>query len=69
MNIDAKPISEISRRAAEILFQSMGVVDTLRFFNQFSTGHGDYTKDREQWLDCFALDEAISRIKEARESR
>ena len=67
MNIEAKPISEISRRAAEILFQKMGVVDTLRFLNQFSTGQGDYTKEREEWLGRLTLDEAISGIKAAKE--
>ncbi|MFZ2447833.1 MAG: hypothetical protein WAW37_15870 [Syntrophobacteraceae bacterium] len=67
MNIEAKPISEISRRATEILFQRMGVVDTLRFLNQFSTGQGDYTKEREQWLSGITLDEAIVRLKAAKE--
>ncbi len=66
MNIEAKSISEINRRATEILFESMGVVSTLRFLNQFSTGQGDYTKEREEWLGCLTLDEAISRMKAAK---
>jgi hypothetical protein len=41
----------------------MGVVETIRFLNQFSTGQGDYTQDREKWLDKISMDEAITQIK------
>ena len=40
----------------------MGVVDTMRFLNQFSVGRGDYTKERKNWLDEMNLDNAISQI-------
>jgi hypothetical protein len=63
MNTQAKPVSEISRRATHILFKEMGVVDTIRFFNQFSVGQGDYTKERDNWLDDISMDDAIARIK------
>ncbi len=66
MNIETRPISEISHRATRILFEKMGVVDTIRFLNQFSIGQGDYTKDREAWLDDITLDDAISQIKAER---
>lgn len=46
------------------LFEKMGVVDTIRFLNQFSIGQGDYTKDRERWLGDISLDDAISQIKD-----
>jgi len=38
----------------------MGVVDTIRFLNQFSIGHGDYTKEREKWLGDISMDDAIN---------
>ena len=63
MNIETRPISEINRRATHILFKKMGLVDTIRFLNQFSIGRGDYTKERENWLDKITLDDAISQIK------
>jgi len=68
MNMQARPLSEISRRATHILFKEMGVVDTIRFFNQFSMGQGDYTKERENWMGDISLDEAISQIKSHREN-
>jgi hypothetical protein len=63
MNIETKPIAEVSRRATHILFREMGVVDTIRFLNQFSTGQGDYTKERKKWLGSVTLDDALSEIK------
>ena len=63
MNTQTKPVSEISRRATHILFKEMGVVDTIRFLNQFSVGRGDYTKERNTWLDDISMDDAIARIK------
>lgn len=66
MNIETRSISEISRQATRILFEKMGVVDTIRFLNQFSIGQGDYTKEREKWLGNISLDDAISQIKAER---
>lgn len=63
MNTETRPISEISRRATRILVEEMGVVDTIRFLNQFSLGQGDYTKEREKWLGDLSLDDVISQIK------
>ena len=67
MNMEARPISEISRRATHILFKEMGVVDTIRFLNQFSMGQGDYTREREKWLGDISLDDAISLIRARRD--
>jgi len=64
MNTETKPISEISRRATNVLFKELGVVDTIRFLNQFSVGQGDYTKEREEWLGNLSIDDAISQIKD-----
>lgn len=63
MKTTTRPISEINRQATHILFKEMGVVETIRFLNQFSVGQGDYTKDRGKWLDKISMDEAIAQIK------
>ncbi len=44
----------------------MGVVDTIRFINQFTTGYGDYTKEREKLFGDLSLKEIVSEIKNAR---
>jgi len=66
MNIETRTISEISRRATHILFREMGIVETIRFLNQFSVGRGDYTKEREKWLGNISLDDALSQIKDGK---
>ena len=63
MNTQTKPVSEINRRATHILFKEMGVVDTIRFLNQFSVGQGNYTKDRDNWLGDISMNDAIAHIK------
>ena len=45
MNFQAKPLSEITRYAIDLLSKEMGIVDTVRFLNQFTTGYGDYTEE------------------------
>ena len=67
MNTGAKPLAEINDRAIQILYKHMGVVDTIRFLNQFTMGHGDYTKERREWLDGLSLDDAVAAIKSQRE--
>ena len=63
MNTEIRSLSEISHRATQILFKEMGVVDTIRFLNQFSIGQGDYTTEREKWLGDISMDDAITQIK------
>ncbi|MBU1180947.1 MAG: hypothetical protein KKF00_02035 [Proteobacteria bacterium] len=70
MNTETRPIYEISRRATNILFREMGIVETIRFFNQFSIGRGDYTKDREKWIGDVSLDDALkSRSKKGAQGK
>lgn len=66
MNLNIHSITEINQKATHILFQEMGVVDTLRFLSQFTTGSGDYTKEREKWLGNLTLDDILSDIKKNR---
>jgi hypothetical protein len=47
----------------EILIRERGVVDAHRFLSQFRFGVGDYTKEREQWLDDLSLEQIVSEIK------
>ncbi|MEA3241152.1 MAG: hypothetical protein U9P37_06235 [Pseudomonadota bacterium] len=63
MNTQTRPVSEINRQAAHILFKEMGVVDTIRFLNQFSVGQGDYTKERDTWLNDISMNDVITQIK------
>ncbi|WP_295399371.1 hypothetical protein [uncultured Thiocystis sp.] len=45
------PISEINQRAKDVWLKEIGVVDTIRFLNQFrvgnGNGNGNYTAERD----------------------
>jgi hypothetical protein len=63
MAIEARPLVEITKEAFKVLNKEMGIVDTVRFINQFTTGYGDYTQDREQLFKDMTLDDIISAVK------
>jgi len=63
MTVETKPLVELTSRAIELLSRELGAADTLRFLNQFTTGYGDYTAERESLLGPMTLDEIISQIK------
>ena len=63
MNGQGKPLSEITRNAIDLLCKEMGIVDTLRFLNQFTTGYGNYTDERETLFKDMTLDDILAAIK------
>jgi hypothetical protein len=63
MNVQVKPLSEITRHAIDLLSKEMGIVDTVRFLNQFTTGYGDYTTERESLFKDLTLDEIVASMK------
>lgn len=64
MNVQAKPLSEITRYAIDLLSKEIGIVDTVRFLNQFTTGYGNYTEDRQDLFKDLTLDEILAAVKE-----
>ena len=63
MNVQAKPLSEITRQAIDLLSKEMGIVDTVRFLNQFTTGYGNYIEEREDLFKDLTLDEILATTK------
>lgn len=66
MKTATKPLNEITQEATRLLYKELGIVNTIRFLNQFTTGYGDYTKEREQLFENLSLDVIISEIKQMR---
>ena len=64
--IEAKPLMEITRDALRVLFKEIGVVNTVRFVNQFTIGYGDYTEEREKLMGGFTLEYIVSEVKRPR---
>ena len=66
MKIQIKPLTEITQEATRVLCKEIGVVNTIRFINQFTTGYGNYTEEREQLFADMSLSDIISEIKQMR---
>ncbi|HEV7672872.1 MAG TPA: hypothetical protein VGS22_30510 [Thermoanaerobaculia bacterium] len=60
MNIQEKPLAEVTRQAIEVLSKELGLVATLRFLSQFSAGYGDYTQEREVLFKDLTMDQALA---------
>jgi len=67
MITEVKPLMEINQQAIHLLYQELGVVNTVRFLKQFTTGFGDYTKEREVLFGEKTLAEIVSEIEKRRE--
>jgi len=66
MTVRIHPISEINQRARNALVKEVGVVDTIRFLNQFRAAGGDYTAEREHLFQDMTVREIITEIKARR---
>lgn len=66
MIVPARPLAEVTQHAIQVLSRDMGVVDTMRFLNQFVTGSGNYTQEREVLLRDLSLDEILSEVRRER---
>jgi len=67
MTIQAKPLSEITQEAIELLSKELGVVATVRFLGQFTTGYGNYTEEREALFGDLTLDQALIAMRQKEE--
>lgn len=67
MAVQTKPLAEITQEAITLLYRQLGVVNTIRFINQFTIGYGDYTAEREELFGDKTLDEIVAEIKQARD--
>lgn len=69
MMVEIKPLAEITKEAVKILYEKLGIVDTIRFINQFTVGYGNYTEERDVLFGDLTLDEVIAQIKQGRSER
>lgn len=64
MSGQTKSLSEITQQAIELLSKKIGIANTVRFLNQFSTGYGNYTEERESLFKDLTLDEILKRMQD-----
>ena len=68
MTIEMMTLAELNTSAIRLLCREMGVVNTARFIQQFTTGYGNYTEERDQIIGDLTVDEIVAEIKERRRS-
>jgi len=59
-------MSAINERATKALIREVGIVDTIRFLNQFTAGSGDYTAERGQLFRGMSVKDLVDEIKAQR---
>ena len=65
MIAQAKPLNEITTNAIHILCKEIGLVNTIRFINQFNTGYGNYAEERDELFGKMSLNDIITEIKDS----
>ncbi len=66
MAVPARPLSQINEQAIRLLVREMGAADAARFISQFTTGYGDYTKERKELFKDLTMEEVVQQIREGR---
>jgi len=69
MIAESKPLAEITHDAIRVLCKEIGVVATIRFVSQFTTGYGNYSEQRDQLFADMTLEDIVSEIKQKKEMR
>ncbi len=69
MTTQLRPLSEVNHLAIQALSEKIGIVDTFRFVNQFTNGHGNYTEERDALVGHLSLDDIVTAIEKKRSSQ
>ncbi|MBX3051572.1 MAG: hypothetical protein KF753_08875 [Caldilineaceae bacterium] len=62
MIAETRPLTEITQEALRLLFRELGLVNTVRFLNQFTAGYGNYTEERRAATENQTLDELLAEV-------
>jgi hypothetical protein len=63
MSSQTQSLNEITQQAIQVLSKEIGIASTVRFLNQFATGYGNYTEERESLFKDLTLDEILKRMQ------
>ena len=59
----------LRKAGLEAIAKALGPLGLVRFLQQFETGAGDYTKERERGLKGLNIQEIVSEIKSKRKKK
>ncbi len=66
MTVQTQPLAEITAEALRVLYREIGIVNTVRFVGQFTTGYGNYTLERDRIFADLTLNEIVTDIRRRR---
>jgi hypothetical protein len=66
MNTKTLTLAIIRKLGIEAIAKELGPVGMIRFLQQYETGYGDYTKEREFLLQDKDVKSIVEKIKERR---
>jgi len=67
MIADTLPLVEITKEALRILYKEIGIVNTIRFVNQFTVGYGNYVEERKILFADMTLDDLFAEMAKAKQ--
>jgi len=59
---------ELRERGIEALTKALGPAGMARFLQEFTTGSGDYTQERKQWLEGLTVRDVVQEIQRNRQA-
>lgn len=60
------PLAELRGKGFEVLVRELGPANALRFLHLYHAGSGNYTEEKERWLDGMTLSEIQEEIDRMR---
>lgn len=69
MNIQTLSPGVIRKIGLEVLAKALGSIGMVRFLQQFETGVGNYTKERDMWLKDIDINTIVKEIKDKRKAK
>ncbi len=69
MSMQTLSPAHIRKLGLEALAKELGPLGMVRFLQQFESGIGDYTREREQWLKGASVQDVIEEIKVRRKEK
>ena len=68
MNAATMTLEQVRRTGLQALSRELGPVGLVRFLQQYEVGHGDYTKERHEWLGDPSVEDIYQEIKQNRDT-
>ena len=62
MITETRPLIEITQEALRMLYRELGLVNTVRFLNQFTMGFGNYTEERRATTETQTLEDVLADV-------